>query len=60
MKYNPTVVNHLEKKYGLSKVYIRRCLGGKQVGIQPDTIRKDYDTLELKVNQKVNEALAAN
>ncbi len=40
--YNPVVIDHLVKKYGFSKSYIRQCIDGTKKGISCDTIKKDY------------------
>ncbi len=42
--YNPVVIDHLVKKYGFSKSYIRQCIDGTKKGISCDTIKKDYHT----------------
>lgn len=40
--YNTVVIDHLVKKYGFSKTYIRQSIDGTKKGITCDTIKKEY------------------
>lgn len=44
--YDSNILEALFLKYGLSKYYIRQCVSGAVHGLTPDTIRKDYDTMQ--------------
>lgn len=58
--YNDVVLNSLINKYGLSKDYIRKCLRGDRTGIMPDTITKEYNTLDKEINKTVQAHLNPN
>jgi predicted ATP-dependent Lon-type protease len=57
--YNTEILTQLEKKYGFTSDYIRKCLRGDRTGVMPDQIAKEYKTLENVSNeaikQKVNQ-----
>lgn len=40
--YNTMVIDHLVKKYGYSKTYIRWSIDGTKTGVMCDQIRKEY------------------
>ncbi|KRB57552.1 hypothetical protein [Flavobacterium sp. Root186] len=44
--YDANILEALFVKYGLSKYYIRQCVKGTVYGIKPDSIKKDYETME--------------
>jgi hypothetical protein len=44
--YDANILEALFVKYGLSKYYIRQCVNGTVHGITPDSIKKDYDTMQ--------------
>lgn len=54
--YNAGILIALEKKFGYSIDFIRKCLRGDRSGIMPDQIRKEYKILEKEVNEIEREA----
>ncbi|MDQ6529825.1 hypothetical protein [Flavobacterium sp. LHD-85] len=44
--YDSTILEALFLKYGVSKYYIRQSIKGAVQGITPDSIKKDYSTME--------------
>lgn len=44
--YDANILEALYVKYGLSKYYIRQSVNGTVHGITPDSIKKDYETME--------------
>lgn len=44
--YDPNILEALFVKYGVSKYYIRQSINGSVQGITPDSIKKDYATME--------------
>lgn len=44
--YDPNILEALFLKYGVSKYYIRQSVSGSVNGITPDSIKKDYVTME--------------
>lgn len=44
--YDANILEALFVKYGLSKYYIRQCVNGTVHGITPDSIKRDYETME--------------
>lgn len=41
-EYNQSVVNQIAKKHGITKDYVRKCLGGVRDNATADAIKKDY------------------
>lgn len=54
--YDQRILEALNKKYGLTTVYIRQCLSGTNLSITADKIKSDYKELE-KSFQTAIEAL---
>jgi hypothetical protein len=48
--YNLTAISALEKKYNVTKQFIRQCLRGDRTSLTADTIVADYKELEKEVN----------
>ncbi|WP_406844299.1 hypothetical protein [Flavobacterium soyae] len=44
--YDSNILEALFLKYGVSKYYIRQSISGSVQGITPDSIKKDYATME--------------
>lgn len=44
--YDSNILEALFVKYGLSKYYIRQSISGSVHGITPDSIKKDYATMQ--------------
>lgn len=44
--YDSYILEALFLKYGVSKYYIRQSISGSVRGLTPDSIKKDYDTME--------------
>ncbi|MBF4518094.1 hypothetical protein IRZ71_17145 [Flavobacterium sp. ANB] len=44
--YDANILQALFIKYGLSKYYIRQSISGSVQGITPESIKKDYVTME--------------
>lgn len=44
--YNTEILRQLEKKYGFTIDYVRKCLRGDRTGVMPDTVAKEYKTLD--------------
>ena len=44
--YNTEILRQLEKKYGFTVDYVRKCLRGDRKGVMPDTVAKEYKSLE--------------
>lgn len=53
--YNTLVIDHLHKKYGLSKMYIRQCLDGTRTTTTAETIKKDYRDSVNRVEKALNQ-----
>jgi len=51
--YNVTAVNALEKKFDMSKQYIRQCLRGDRTSKTADKIRADYTTLVKEIENLI-------
>lgn len=58
--YNEEALEAIEKKYGYSIDYIRKCIRGDRTGLMADAIKKDYDefiaackaAIEKKISKK--------
>jgi len=48
--YNSLVIDHLQKKYGFSKAYIRQCLDGTRQALVADALKKDYKGVEKQLH----------
>lgn len=48
--YNTTAVNALEKKYDVSKQFIRQCLRGDRTSRTADSISADYKELVKEID----------
>lgn len=53
--YNTVILEKLEKRYGYSVDYIRKALRGDRVGEMPDTLKKEYKTLENAAKSAIEE-----
>ncbi|WP_343696791.1 hypothetical protein [Flavobacterium sp.] len=53
--YDSIILEALFLKYGVSKYYIRKSVSGTVHGITPDSIKRDYETME-----KANKDLIMN
>lgn len=51
--YNTEILTQLEKKYGFSTDYLRKCLRGDRTGVMPDQIIKEYKILENVSNEAI-------
>nr|WP_294922127.1 hypothetical protein [uncultured Flavobacterium sp.] len=51
--YNEKILEQLEKKYGFTIDYIRKCLRGDRTGVMPDQITKEYKSLEAASNAAI-------
>lgn len=49
--YNAVVMNHLSKKYGFSKNYIRECLNGTRKLAIADILKKEYTEALYRINE---------
>jgi hypothetical protein len=48
--YNATAISALEKKYGVTKQFIRQCLRGDRTSRTADSIITDYKELEKEID----------
>lgn len=58
--YNEDILIILNKKYGYSADYIRKCLRGDRTGIMPDEVVKDYKALENASKKAIQKASKIN
>lgn len=53
--YNPTVMDHLADKWGITKTYIRQCLNGTRNSTTADRIKKEYRETLKRVEKALNQ-----
>jgi hypothetical protein len=53
--YNEDILNALCVKYGYSIDYIRKSLRGDREGLMPDTLKKEYKSLEAAAKKTIIE-----
>lgn len=54
--YNEDILIKLEIKYGYSIDYMRKCLRGDRVGVMPDKIKAEYNSLNIAAKKAIEEA----
>jgi hypothetical protein len=52
-RYNPTVLEGLSKKFGLTKMYLRQILRGDRQATISDTIKKEYREMLSKIEEAI-------
>lgn len=53
INYNTDILIELKNRYGYSLDFIRKALRGDRVGEMPDTLKKEYKTLENAVQSAI-------
>lgn len=53
--YDPKILDALVTKYGMTKVYIRKCLRTENYGLTADKVKADYKQIQLKFNETINQ-----
>ena len=58
--YDPKILDALVDKYGMTKVYIRKCLRTENYGLTADKIKADYKQIQLKFNETIQQFNSQN
>lgn len=53
--YDPKILDALVAKYGMTKVYIRKCLRTDNYGLTADKIKSDYKSLTTQFNETLEQ-----
>lgn len=51
--YDPKIIEALVMKYGMTKVYIRKCLRKDNKSLTADKIQADYKLLKTEFNRAI-------
>ena len=49
--YDVKILDALVVKYGMTKVYMRKCLRGDYVSLTADKVKSDYASLQKEMNE---------
>lgn len=55
--YNQDILVVIKERYGFSLDYIRKSLRGDRIGLMPEKITNEYDSLEYESRRAISEAL---
>jgi hypothetical protein len=53
--YDPKILDALVTKYGMTKVYIRKCLRGDNKSLTADKVQADYSLLKKQFTEALEQ-----